>query len=343
MNEAATLSFSWSGIASLGLVITNIASLIFLAYRCAYSSAERRHSKLPKETKDANTMRSLFPATKKICSTTSTILSSDSLNGLEETDSICDDDDNDTTTTMSTAKNKVVSCGYGAASVPARAPRQGEEELINESIIRFTTFLYSSRPNPQGNISARIGAATTMSRPNSAKAKKAKVKKAKVKKAKVKKANANDSVNTVDDTSIKDRIIKKEVEPEVELVDEKIIEHVKQFSLLLIKLVMKDQSEQNYFFHGIIDEKKDEYALKLKYDPPSIALAAILTAFESLSRDILPQIYRQHLVDEVFRIHKIDCTTPEVYEIRVNLRSLFHEMQEQRLKREVDVNTSSNE
>lgn len=302
MNEATTFSCSWSGIASIGLVFTNIVFLIVLSYRCAYSSAERRQSKSPKERKDTNSMRSLFATTKKNRSTTSTLHSYDSLHGIEENDTIYDDDDGDDTI-KNNARKKVIAggYGYGGATVPAPAPKQRQEEMINESIIRFITFLYSSRPVPQVNNSTTKLVATST-------------------------------------TSTE----------ELEWVEEKTIEHVKSFSLLLIKLVMKHRSEKSDFFESkpektVLDvdvgcDKKYEYALKLKYEPPYLALAAILTAFESLSREKLPQIYRQHLVDEVFRIHKIDCTTPEVYEIRVNLRSLFHEMQKQQPKREVAMN-----
>jgi hypothetical protein len=256
-------------------------------------------------------MRSLFATTKKTRSTASTLHSCDSLHGIEENDTIYDDDDGGDTIKNTTRKKVIAGgYGYGGATVPAPAPKQREEEMINESIIRFITFLYSSRPIPQVNDSTTKLVATS---------------------------------TTTTSTE------------ELEWIEEKIIEHVKSFSLLLIKLVMKHRSEKSDFFESkpektVLDvdvggDKKYEYeyALKLKYEPPSLALAAILTAFESLSREKLPQIYRQHLVDEVFRIHKIDCTTPEVYEIRVNLRSLFHEMQEQQPKREVAMNTSNNE
>lgn len=263
---------------------------MFLSYRCAYSSSERRQFE---ETKNINVKRSLFAATKSIYSSTSILASSASLIGLQKKDTSDDDDKPE-----NKARYKKVIAGGGGALV---------EERIEESIIRFTNFLYSSLPREIVPIKRVATNSTTA---------------------------ANYRVRNFD-PSPSDCIV------EPKLINKKTIDHVTRFSLLLIELVLKDRSNSDFFHvpdnhrnitetQKIVHDVDGEKKYMLKCDPSYIALAAILTAFESLSRDILPQIYRQYLVDEVFRIHKIDCTTPEVYEIRVKLRSLFHEMQERR-------------
>lgn len=56
-----------------------------------------------------------------------------------------------------------------------------------------------------------------------------------------------------------------------------------------------------------------------------IALACVLTAFEGISRKDFPQAYRQKLVDKVFQVGNIDCTSKEVYACRVKLRQMFED------------------
>jgi len=56
-----------------------------------------------------------------------------------------------------------------------------------------------------------------------------------------------------------------------------------------------------------------------------IALACVLTAFEGISRKDFPQEYRQKLVDKVYQLGHIDCTSKEVYACRVKLRQMFED------------------
>jgi len=56
-----------------------------------------------------------------------------------------------------------------------------------------------------------------------------------------------------------------------------------------------------------------------------IALACVLTAFEGISRTEFPQEYRQKLVDKVYQLGRIDCTSKEVYACRVKLRQMFED------------------
>ncbi len=58
-------------------------------------------------------------------------------------------------------------------------------------------------------------------------------------------------------------------------------------------------------------------------DESKIALACVLTAFEGVSREVVPQAYRQRVVDCVYREGSLNCTDECVYKCRVQLRNIF--------------------
>jgi len=135
-------------------------------------------------------------------------------------------------------------------------------------------------------------------------------------------------------------IINTAEEKAILTIHPKAVDHVTRFAVLLIELTIKNPQENRDFFfvhvgHSGIhlapgDVPETSMLACNKYEPTYTALAAILTAFESLSRDNLPQVYRQKWVDLIFSKFKIDCTMKEIYECRVKFRSMFHEIQGQR-------------
>lgn len=81
-------------------------------------------------------------------------------------------------------------------------------------------------------------------------------------------------------------------------------------------------------YMGLLSEK-DNSRFFSSQQPYHIALACMLTAFELMSRDEIPQVCRQRVADCAYQEYNIDCTITQVYECRMKLRSLFNERKEQ--------------